>query len=69
MPGYVAHEILQAAATRSPDRIAAEACYLAEGAADGRHPGFAEVLASPHAPSPSTPHPLNRLIDGLMSTG
>lgn len=68
--GHVAHEALQAAATRSPDRIAAEARYLAAVAADGRHPELAEVLASPARPL--TPDAtfnrfLNRLIDGLST--
>ncbi|WP_309062178.1 TetR/AcrR family transcriptional regulator C-terminal domain-containing protein [Streptomyces sp.] len=66
--GHVAHEVAQAAASRSPDRAAAEARYLTAVAADGHHPELAEALASPGRPV--TPEAtfnrfLNRLIDGL----
>ncbi|UQX04562.1 TetR/AcrR family transcriptional regulator C-terminal domain-containing protein [Streptomyces sp. RerS4] len=66
--GHVAHEIARAAASRSPDRTAAEARYLAAVAADGDHPELAEALAAPGRPL--TPEAtftrfLNRLIDGL----
>ncbi|GLV87113.1 TetR family transcriptional regulator [Streptomyces lavendulae subsp. lavendulae] len=66
--GHVTHELAGAAALRSPDRLAAEARYLAAVAADGRHPELAEVLAAPGRPL--TPEAtftrfLNRLIDGL----
>jgi AcrR family transcriptional regulator len=66
--GHVAHEIAQAAASRSPDRAAAEARYLAVVAADGHHPELAEALSAPKRPL--TPEAtftrfLNRLIDGL----
>ncbi|MDH6542206.1 AcrR family transcriptional regulator [Streptomyces sp. SPB4] len=66
--GHVAHEIAGAAALRSPDRLAAEARYLATVAADGHHPELAEVLTAPGRPL--TPEAtftrfLNRLIDGL----
>ncbi|MDJ0380445.1 TetR/AcrR family transcriptional regulator [Streptomyces sp. G-G2] len=66
--GHVAHEIAQAAASRSPDRAAAEARYFAAVAADGHHPELAEALAAPGRPV--TPEAtftrfLNRLIDGL----
>ncbi|MEU2930649.1 TetR/AcrR family transcriptional regulator C-terminal domain-containing protein [Streptomyces sp. NPDC007251] len=66
--GHVAHEIAQAAASRSPDRAAAEARYLAAVAADGHHPELAEALSAPKRPV--TPEAtftrfLNRLIDGL----
>ncbi|MET9604975.1 TetR/AcrR family transcriptional regulator C-terminal domain-containing protein [Streptomyces sp. NPDC006512] len=66
--GYVAHEIAQAAAANSPDRVAAEVRYLAAVAADGRHPELAEVLGSPARPaSPAATFErfLNRLVDGL----
>ncbi|MGW3498453.1 TetR/AcrR family transcriptional regulator [Streptomyces sp. NPDC001020] len=66
--GHVAHEIAQAAASRSPDRAAAEARYLAAVAADGNHPELAAALLAPGRPL--TPEAtftrfLNRLIDGL----
>lgn len=66
--GHVGYEIAQAAAARSPDRLAAEARYLAAVAADGRHPELAEALSAPGRPV--TPEAtftrfLNRLIDGL----
>ncbi|MES4893169.1 TetR/AcrR family transcriptional regulator C-terminal domain-containing protein [Streptomyces sp. NPDC096012] len=66
--GHVTYEIAQTAVTRSPDRMAAEARYLAAVAADGRHPELAEALAAPVRPL--TPEAtftrfLNRLIDGL----
>ncbi|MFH8804338.1 TetR/AcrR family transcriptional regulator [Streptomyces sp. NPDC017936] len=66
--GHVAHEIAQAAASRSPDRAAAEARYLAAVAADGRHPELAEALSAPGRPlTPDATFTrfLNRLIDGL----
>lgn len=68
--GHVAHEIARDTAARSPDRIAAEARYLAAVAADGHHPELAEALAAPGRPL--TPEAtftrfLNRLIDGLDS--
>ncbi|MDI3421661.1 TetR/AcrR family transcriptional regulator [Streptomyces luteolus] len=66
--GHVTHEIAQAAASRSPDRAAAEARYLARVAADGRHPELAEALAAPGralAPEATFTRFLNRLIDGL----
>lgn len=66
--GHVGHEIAQAAASRSPDRIAAEVRYLTAVATDGRHPELAEALAAPGRPL--TPEAtfdrfLNRLVDGL----
>ncbi|WP_405804763.1 TetR/AcrR family transcriptional regulator C-terminal domain-containing protein [Streptomyces sp. NBC_01187] len=69
--GHAAHEIAQSAASRSADRTAAEARYLAAVAADGHHPELAEALSTPGRPL--TPEPpeapftrfLNRLIDGL----
>jgi AcrR family transcriptional regulator len=66
--GHVAYEIAQAAVSRSPDRAAAEARYLAAVAADGNHPELAEALCAPVRPL--TPEAtfarfLNRLIDGL----
>lgn len=69
--GHVGHEIAQAAVSRSPDRAAAEARYLAAVAADGRHPELAEALAAPGLPL--TPEAtfsrfLGRLIDGLDVT-
>ncbi|MFG2931183.1 TetR/AcrR family transcriptional regulator C-terminal domain-containing protein [Streptomyces achromogenes] len=69
--GHVGHEIAQAAASRSPDRAAAEARYLAVVAADGHHPELAEALAAPGLPL--TPEAtfsrfLGRLIDGLDVT-
>lgn len=66
--GHVSHEIAQAATTRSPDRGAAEARYLAAVAADGHHPELAEALSAPgHALTPEATFArfLNRLIDGL----
>ncbi|MGW0932623.1 TetR/AcrR family transcriptional regulator [Streptomyces sp. NPDC002644] len=66
--GHVAHEIAQASSARTPERSAAEARYLAEVAADGRHPELAEVLASPHRPvDPDATFArfLDRLVDGL----
>ncbi|WP_051765875.1 TetR/AcrR family transcriptional regulator C-terminal domain-containing protein [Streptomyces sp. NRRL F-5135] len=66
--GHVAHEIAQAAAARSPDRVAAEARYLAAVAADGHHPELAEALSAPGRPlDPKATFTrfLNRLIDGL----
>ncbi|CAL9538579.1 TetR/AcrR family transcriptional regulator [Streptomyces griseomycini] len=66
--GHVAHEIAQAAASRSADRAAAEARYLAAVAADGHHPELAEALASPGRPlTPDATFArfLNRLVDGL----
>ncbi|MBR8642200.1 TetR/AcrR family transcriptional regulator C-terminal domain-containing protein [Streptomyces tuirus] len=66
--GHVAHEVLQAAAVRSPDRVAAEARYLATVAADGHHPELAEALAAPAralTPEATFTRFLNRLIDGL----
>ncbi|MFF4603675.1 TetR/AcrR family transcriptional regulator C-terminal domain-containing protein [Streptomyces sp. NPDC001339] len=70
--GYVAHEIAQAAGARSPGRAAAEAAYLAAVAADGHHPELAEALAAPGrslTPEALFARFLNRLIDGLGSTG
>ncbi|GAA1169390.1 TetR/AcrR family transcriptional regulator C-terminal domain-containing protein [Streptomyces hebeiensis] len=66
--GHVAHEIAQATAARSPDRVAAEARYLAAVAADGHHPELAEALSAPGRPlDPEATFTrfLNRLIDGL----
>ncbi|MFF3336788.1 TetR/AcrR family transcriptional regulator C-terminal domain-containing protein [Streptomyces sp. NPDC002888] len=66
--GHVGHEIMQAAATQSPDRVAAEARYLATVAADGRHPELAEALSAPVralTPEATFTRFLNRLIDGL----
>ncbi|GAA4314947.1 TetR/AcrR family transcriptional regulator C-terminal domain-containing protein [Streptomyces venetus] len=66
--GHVAHEVMQAAAVRSPDRVAAEARYLAVVAADGHHPELAEALAAPArtlTPDATFTRFLNRLIDGL----
>ncbi|MFB9466413.1 TetR/AcrR family transcriptional regulator C-terminal domain-containing protein [Streptomyces cinereospinus] len=66
--GYVAHEIAQAAVSRSPDRAAAEGRYLAAVAADGCHPELAEALSAPGRPlTPDATFTrfLNRLIDGL----
>ncbi|WP_448317184.1 TetR/AcrR family transcriptional regulator [Streptomyces sp. CO7] len=66
--GHVAYEVAQASASRTPDRLAAEARYLAEVAADGRHPELAEALASPGRPvDPEATFDrfLNRLVDGL----
>ncbi|MFJ6797350.1 TetR/AcrR family transcriptional regulator [Streptomyces sp. NPDC091268] len=66
--GYVAHEIAQAAVSRSPARAAAEGRYLAAVAADGRHPELAEALSAPGRPlTPDATFTrfLNRLIDGL----
>ncbi len=68
--GHVSHEITQAAASRSPERTAAEARYLTAVAADGRHPELADALSSPGPGRPLTPEAtfsrfLNRLIDGL----
>ena len=69
--GHAAHEIAQSAASRSADRTAAEARYLAAVAADGHHPELAEALSTPGRPlTPEPPEPpftrfLNRLIDGL----
>ncbi|MFC7880610.1 TetR/AcrR family transcriptional regulator [Streptomyces sp. NPDC057376] len=68
--GHVGHEISSAEASRSPDRAAAEARYLAAVAADGHHPELAEALAAPGRPL--TPEAtftrfLNRLVDGLVS--
>ncbi len=66
--GHVAHEIAQAAASRSPDRVAAEGRYLAAVAADGRHPELAEALATagrPLTPDATFNRFLNRLVDGL----
>ncbi|MFD7548104.1 TetR/AcrR family transcriptional regulator [Streptomyces sp. NPDC059578] len=66
--GHVTYEIAQAAASRSFDRTAAEARYLAVVAADGHHPELSEALAAPQRPV--TPEAtfdrfLNRLIEGL----
>ncbi|MET7290123.1 TetR/AcrR family transcriptional regulator [Streptomyces sp. NPDC005573] len=66
--GQVAYEITQTAASRSPDRAAAEARYLAAVAADGRHPELAEALAAagrPVDPEATFTRFLNRLVDGL----
>ncbi|GHJ33786.1 TetR family transcriptional regulator [Streptomyces hygroscopicus subsp. sporocinereus] len=66
--GYVTHEIAQAAASRAPDRAAAERRYLAAVAADGRHPELAEALSAPGRPlTPDATFArfLSRLIDGL----
>ncbi|WP_190018570.1 TetR/AcrR family transcriptional regulator [Streptomyces lucensis] len=68
--GHVAHEIAQGAASRSPDRAAAEARYLATVAADGQHPELAEALAAPGRPlSPEATFTrfLDRLLDGLAA--
>ncbi|MFD5494497.1 TetR/AcrR family transcriptional regulator [Streptomyces sp. NPDC127091] len=68
--GHAAHEIAQAAASRSPDRAAAEARYLAAVAADGHHPELAEALSAPGrplAPEATFTRFLNRLIDGLTT--
>ncbi|CAL9478911.1 TetR/AcrR family transcriptional regulator C-terminal domain-containing protein [Streptomyces sp. Tu 3180] len=66
--GHVAHEIAQAAASRSSGRAAAEARYLAAVAADGHHPELAEALASPGrslTPEATFTRFLDRLVDGL----
>lgn len=66
--GHVAHEIAQAAASRSSDRAAAEARYLAAVAADGHRPELAEALSAPGrllTPEATFARFLNRLIDGL----
>ncbi|MBM9624305.1 TetR/AcrR family transcriptional regulator [Streptomyces zhihengii] len=66
--GHVAHEIAQAAVSRSPGRAAAEGRYLAAVAADGCHPELAEALSAPGRPlTPDATFTrfLNRLIDGL----
>ncbi|WP_406346191.1 TetR/AcrR family transcriptional regulator [Streptomyces sp. NBC_00648] len=66
--GHVSYEIAQAAATRSPDRGAAEARYLIAVAADGHHPELAEALSAPGralTPEATFTRFLNRLIDGL----
>ncbi|MFD9567766.1 TetR/AcrR family transcriptional regulator [Streptomyces sp. NPDC059994] len=66
--GHVNYEIAQAATTRSPDRGAAEARYLAAVAADGHHPELAEALSAPGralTPEATFTRFLNRLIDGL----
>ncbi|KAF4407222.1 TetR/AcrR family transcriptional regulator [Streptomyces lycii] len=66
--GHVGYEISQAAAAGSSGRAAAEARYLAAVAADGRHPGLAEVLAAPgRPPDPEATFSrfLDRLVDGL----
>ncbi|MEV0305745.1 TetR/AcrR family transcriptional regulator [Streptomyces prasinus] len=68
--GHAAHEIAQAAASRSSDRAAAEARYLAAVAADGHHPELAEALAAPErplAPEATFTRFLNRLVDGLTT--
>ncbi|MGW5969250.1 TetR/AcrR family transcriptional regulator C-terminal domain-containing protein [Streptomyces sp. NPDC055186] len=68
--GHAAHEIAQAAASRSPDRAAAEARYLAAVAADGHHPELAEALSAPGrplAPEATFTRFLNRLVDGLTT--
>ncbi|MEV5986721.1 TetR/AcrR family transcriptional regulator [Streptomyces sp. NPDC052051] len=68
--GHVSYEIAQAAVSRSPDRAAAEARYLAAVAADGEHPELAEALAAPGrplGPEDTFTRFLNRLIDGLDS--
>ncbi|MDT0609623.1 TetR/AcrR family transcriptional regulator [Streptomyces lancefieldiae] len=68
--GHVAHELTQATASRSPDRAAAEARYLAAVATDGHHPELAEALSAPGrplAPEATFNRFLNRLIDGLDS--
>ncbi|MFD9484822.1 TetR/AcrR family transcriptional regulator [Streptomyces sp. NPDC059991] len=69
--GHVSYEIAQAATTRSPDRGAAEARYLAAVAADGHHPELAEALSAPGralTPEATFTRFLNRLIDGLDTT-
>ena len=66
--GHVAYEVSQAATARSPERIAAEARYLAAVAADGHHPELAEALAAAGRPPTSEAtftRFLNRLINGL----
>ncbi|AWW41732.1 TetR/AcrR family transcriptional regulator C-terminal domain-containing protein [Streptomyces cadmiisoli] len=66
--GHVAHEIAQAAGSQSPDRVEAEARYLAAVAADGHHPELAEALSAPGrllTPEATFTRFLNRLIDGL----
>ncbi|MFI0805952.1 TetR/AcrR family transcriptional regulator C-terminal domain-containing protein [Streptomyces echinatus] len=66
--GHVAHEVAQAAVSRSPDRAAAEARYLAAVAADGHHPELAEALSAPVRPvtaEATFTRFLGRLIDGL----
>ncbi|WP_326771059.1 TetR/AcrR family transcriptional regulator (plasmid) [Streptomyces sp. NBC_01591] len=66
--GHVAHEIVQAAASQSPDQVAAEARYLAAVAADGRHPELAEALSAPGRPltaEATFARFLGRLVDGL----
>lgn len=66
--GHVAHEIAQAAASRSLDRATVEARYLATVAADGHHPELAEALSAPGrslTPEATFTRFLNRLIDGL----
>lgn len=68
--GHVTHEIAGSAALQSPDRLAAEARYLAAVAADGRHPELAEALAAPGrplGPEATFARFLSRLIDGLDS--
>ncbi|MFC9424375.1 TetR/AcrR family transcriptional regulator C-terminal domain-containing protein [Streptomyces sp. NPDC056987] len=67
---HVGHELAQAATARSPDRLAAEARYLAAVAADGHHPELAEALAAPGrslTPEATFTRFLNRLTGGLDS--
>ncbi|MDH6223198.1 TetR/AcrR family transcriptional regulator [Streptomyces sp. MJP52] len=66
--GHVAHEVAQASAAWTSERLAAEARYLAEVAADGHHPELAAVLASsrePADPDATFTRFLDRLVDGL----
>lgn len=66
--GHVRHELAQNEATRSSERAASEARYLAAIAKDGRHPELAEALSAPRRPTDAGAtfsRFLNRLIDGL----
>ncbi|OKK16330.1 regulator [Streptomyces sp. CB00455] len=66
--GHVTYEIGHAAASRSPERAAAEARYFAAVAADGCHPELAEALSAPGrtlTPEATFARFLNRLVDGL----
>ncbi|KPC96357.1 regulator [Streptomyces sp. NRRL F-6602] len=68
--GHVAHETARTTVTRSPERAAAEARYLAAVAADGHHPELAAALAAPGRPlTPDATFSrfLDRLIDGLAT--
>ncbi|MER7309419.1 TetR/AcrR family transcriptional regulator [Streptomyces griseoluteus] len=66
--GHVRHELAQTQGARSPERVAAEARYLATVAQDGHHPELAEALSAPRRPTdPDATFGrfLNRLVDGL----